>query len=101
MYRLRIPPSAGITMETIHAAFQITRERDAAYIPPGRLRQYDLIIFDEVSQIDAHVWRRIATALLELTPKPYVAYVGSSSGLCRDFRRDFFFGSQTTSGSIS
>ena len=39
-------------METIHAAFKISRDRDQQYIPPGRLRHYDLIIFDEAALAD-------------------------------------------------
>ena len=61
------PTWPGITVETIHSAFKVGRDRDAA-IPPGRLRHYDLIIFDEVSQIDAAVWQRLQVALGELTP---------------------------------
>ena len=76
MYRLRLPPSANITMETIHSAFRITRERDKQYIPPGRLRHYDLIIFDEVSQIDKSVWEILKVALAELSPCPFVVFVG-------------------------
>ena len=55
-------------METIHSAFKITRAADAAYIPPGRLRRYDLIIFDGVSQIDELVWNDLKAALGELQP---------------------------------
>ena len=63
-------------METVHSAFQIVRQADAAYIPPGRLRNYDLIILDEVSQIDSPVWRKLQTALAELHPSPYIVLVG-------------------------
>ena len=63
-------------METLHSAFRITRDADAAYIPPGRLRHYDLIVVDEVSQIDAFVWRKLKTALGELRPCPFVVFVG-------------------------
>ena len=75
--RLRLPPADGrITVETIHSAFKVTRERDAQYNPPGRLRQYDLIILDEVSQIDANVWQQVSTACSELSPCPFVVFVG-------------------------
>ena len=74
--RLRLPPSNLITIETIHSAFQVTREKDKQYNPPGRLRQYDLIILDEVSQIDAEVWQCLQIALSELSPCPFVVFVG-------------------------
>ena len=76
MYRLRLPNLNNLTMETVHSAFRITREADEAYIPPGRLRQYDLIVIDEVSQIEDAVWRKLRTALGELTPSPFVVFVG-------------------------
>ena len=76
MYRLRLPHLQNLTMETLHSAFRITRDADAAYIPPGRLRQYDLIVVDEVSQIDSFVWRKLKTALGELRPCPFVVFVG-------------------------
>ena len=76
MYRLRLPNLNNLTMETVHSAFRITRDADEAYIPPGRLRQYDLIVIDEVSQIEAAVWRKLRTALGELAPSPFVVFVG-------------------------
>ena len=76
MYRLRLPASDNLTMETIHSAFQLTREADKAYIPPGRLRRYDLIIMDEVSQIDGTVWEMLKLALSELRPGPLIIFVG-------------------------
>ncbi|CAE7447453.1 unnamed protein product, partial [Symbiodinium sp. CCMP2456] len=48
MYRQRLPADPNLTMETVHSAFQIVRNADEAYIPPGRLHNYDLIILDEV-----------------------------------------------------
>ena len=72
MHRLRLPN----LMETVHAAFRITRDADAAYVPPGRLRHYDLIVIDEVSQIEAAVWRKLKTRLGELSLCPFVAFVG-------------------------
>ncbi|CAE7342621.1 unnamed protein product, partial [Symbiodinium sp. KB8] len=76
MYRLRLPHPQNLTMETLHSAFRITRDADAAYIPPRRLRHYDLIVVDEVSQIDAFVWCKLKTALGELRPCPFVVFVG-------------------------
>jgi hypothetical protein len=74
--RLRLPPSNLITIETVHSAFKVTRDKDKQYDPPGRLRQYDLIILDEVSQIDQQVWTCLQVALGELSPCPFVAFVG-------------------------
>jgi hypothetical protein len=75
-HRQRVPANLDITVETIHSAFKIGRDRDKQYIPPGRLRQYDLIIFDEVSQIDAEVWSLLQSAFAELSPSPFVVFVG-------------------------
>ena len=75
-YRLRLPPKLDIVVETIHSAFRVTRQADEMYVPPGRLRMYDLIIFDEVSQIDPHVWNEVSQALSELVPGPFVVLVG-------------------------
>ena len=63
-------------METIHASFKVTRDKDKQYDPPGRLRHYDLIILDEVSQIDEKVWRCLQTAIIELNPCPFIVFVG-------------------------
>ena len=76
MCRLRLPATDNLTMETIHSAFQLTRDADAAYVPPGRLRRYDLIILDEVSQVDSDSWAKLKTALGELHPGPFVVFVG-------------------------
>ena len=76
VYRLRLPANERLAMETIHSAFKLTRAADAAYIPPGKLRCFNVIIFDEVSQIDAQVWADLITALGELNPAPLVLFVG-------------------------
>ena len=75
-HRQRIPPDADITVETVHSSFKITRDADKQYVPPGRLRHYDLIIFDEVSQLDAKVWANLQTAFREMRSLPYVVFVG-------------------------
>ena len=62
-YRQKIPPNTNIVVETIHSAFKITRRADELYIPPGRLRHFELIMFDEVSQQDEHVWTQVRDAL--------------------------------------
>jgi len=76
VYKKRIPADYDIAVETIHSSFKITRKADAQYIPPGRLRHYDLIIFDESSQVEDNVWREMRTALSELSPGPFVVFVG-------------------------
>ena len=81
MYKLRLPTTENLTMETIHSAFKITRDADAAYVPPGRLRRYDLIILDEISQIDETVWGKLKVALNELLPGPLVLFVGDEQQL--------------------
>ena len=75
-YKEKLPPHEEITVETIHSSFRITRKADEQYVPLGRLRHYDLIIFDEISQQDPMVWNRVRIALAELTPGPFVAFVG-------------------------
>ena len=75
-HRQRIPPDADITVETVHSAFKVTRDKDKQYVPPGRLRHFDLIIFDEVSQIDAEVWSQLQVAFRELHALPYIVFVG-------------------------
>ena len=76
MYRQRLLAGDQLTLETLHSSFKVTREADAQYIPPGRLRAYDLIILDEISQIDSHAWGQIKLALAELHPRPFVVLVG-------------------------
>ena len=75
-YKGRVPAAEDIVVETVHASFQITREADAQYVPPGRLRHFDLIIFDEISQLADDVWQKVQTGLAELSPGPVVAFVG-------------------------
>ena len=40
-------------VETIHVALKVKRDEEQNYEPPGRLRDFDLIVFDECSQIDS------------------------------------------------
>lgn len=75
-HRQHIPPELDITVETVHSSFKITRDQDRQYIPPGRLRHYDLIIFDEVSQIDGAVWSKLQTAFREMHALPYIVFAG-------------------------
>ena len=76
-YRDRLPCNERITVETIHSAWQIARKADAhTHNPPSRLRRYELIILDEVSQLDNVVFRILLKAILELPQKPLVVFVG-------------------------
>ncbi|CAJ1334390.1 unnamed protein product, partial [Effrenium voratum] len=75
-YRERLQGVEGVAIETVHASFKITRDADAVYVPPGRLRRFDLIVFDETSQLDDAVWQKVQTALAELSPGPFTAFVG-------------------------
>ena len=75
-YRERLPASDNIVVETCHSAFKVTRKADANYILPGRLRHFDLILFDEVSQMDDNVFACVSTALVELSPGPFLVFVG-------------------------
>ena len=75
-YRQRLPPMLDIVVETIHSSFRIGRKADEEYYPPGRLRHFDLIILDEVSQIDSGVAEKLEVALDELSPTPFVVWAG-------------------------
>ena len=70
------PPDDNIVIETVHASHRITREADEQYIPPGRLRHFDLIVYDEVSQLEEQVWHQVRTAIMELQPHPFICFVG-------------------------
>ena len=43
-------------MSLVHGSWAICRPGQKAYDPPGRLRRYDLMIFDETSQLDDTVY---------------------------------------------
>jgi ATP-dependent exoDNAse (exonuclease V) alpha subunit len=75
-YRQKLPPNENIVIETIHASHRITRKADELYIPPGRLRTFDLIVYDEISQLEDSVWQQVRTAIVELNPHPFVCFVG-------------------------
>ena len=74
-YRARMPADPNVTIETVHASFRITRRADEQYNPPGRLRTFDLIVFDEGSQIEAEVWHHVQTACSELANAPFFLMV--------------------------
>jgi nucleoside-triphosphatase THEP1 len=75
-YRQKLPPNENIVVETVHSSHRITRRADEQYVPPGRLRTFDLIIYDEVSQLEASVWNMVKVAIEELNPHPFVCLVG-------------------------
>jgi hypothetical protein len=75
-YRQKLPPNDNIVIETVHASHRITRKADQQYIPPGRLRNFDLIIYDEISQLEDVVWQQVRTAIVELNPHPFICFVG-------------------------
>ena len=56
---------------------RITRKADEQYIPPGRLRTFDLIVYEEISQLEDTVWQQVRTAVTELNPHPFVSFVGN------------------------
>ena len=76
VYRQRLPPNENIVIETVHSSHRITRNADERYIPPGRLRMFDFIIYEEISQLDGAVWERVRTAIVELHHHPFVMLVG-------------------------
>ena len=59
MDRDRITSVGGLLLEQlplVHGSWAICRPGQKAYDPPGRLRRYDLMIFDETSQLDDTVY---------------------------------------------
>ena len=75
-YRERFPDTDKIVVETIHSSFQIYREQDkmVQYSPPTRLRQFDLILLDEASQVEDHIAEKLMLGLAELPQKPFVVF---------------------------
>eukprot|EP00972_Heterocapsa_arctica_P062986 9291765-Heterocapsa_arctica.AAC.1 len=75
-----MPHHKNILIETVHSTFRTTRKdwRDAftMYVPPCRIRYFDLIIFNEVSTLDAHVWGQVFRAISEL-PSPLLILKGN------------------------
>ena len=82
-YKDRLPSTELIQVETIHSGLKLYRDRDrelAQYSPPSRLRRFNLILIDEVSQVDDDVTRMLFMAFQELPQKPIVC-------LAADFRQ--------------
>ena len=77
-YRDRVPDHPNIVIETIHSALVIKRQYDSAvqYAPPSRLRRYDLIMIDEVSQIDDELLEKLRMAISELPQRPVLLLSG-------------------------
>lgn len=80
VYKDRLPACENIVVETVHSSWKINREGQEIYSPPGRLRQYNLIIFDEISQLDDEVWRALFNGLKEF-PNVYVVFAGDMDQL--------------------
>ena len=81
-YRDRLPGTDSIVIETIHSAFAIRRNADAGtHDAPSRLRQFDLFIFDESSQIEDEVFRLFLMCVFEMSHKPFVVLAGDFAQL--------------------
>ena len=81
-YRERLPTLESIVVETIHSAFAIRRKADAAtHDAPSRLRNFDLFIIDEVSQVPDDVFKLLLMSVLEMPHKPYMCLAGDFSQL--------------------
>ncbi|CAE7334329.1 pif1 [Symbiodinium natans] len=64
-------PGAGRTEVVVAAtdkALRSSERKNAPYVSPSRLLHFGLIIFDEISQIEAAVWAKLKVALGELQP---------------------------------
>ena len=68
----RVPDHPNIVVETIHSALVLKRHYDenVEYAPPSRLRRYDLIVIDEISQINDYVLDKLRMAFAELPQRP-------------------------------
>ena len=77
-YRDRVPDHPNIVIETLHSALVIKRRYDEVvqYCPPSRLRRYDLIMIDEVSQIDDELLEKLRIAIGELPQRPVLLLSG-------------------------
>jgi hypothetical protein len=73
VYRDRLGDMNGVTVDTIHSAFQFCRNADIAvnYGLPSSLRRYDLIMLDEASQVHDEVCARVFVAIRELPRRPF------------------------------
>ena len=81
-YKDRLPGTESIVIETLHSAFAIRRGADAStYDAPSRLRQFDLFIIDEVSQVEDSVFQLLLMAIMEMSHKPFMVLAGDFSQL--------------------
>ena len=51
-------------------------DKEENYEPPGRLRDFDMIVFDECSQIDSDVWNDVEVAGGQLPTATIFGFVG-------------------------
>ena len=76
-YKDRLPSDARIVVETVHSTWKLPRKTDQkTYASPGRLRAYDAIAIEEVSQLDENLLDLILKAVYELPQKPLLLLVG-------------------------
>ena len=80
VYKDRLPASDNIVVETVHSSWKINRDGQEIYNPPGRLRRYNLIIFDETSQLDDDVFWCLFNGLKEF-PDVFVIFAGDQQQL--------------------
>ena len=77
LYSERLPESEHIVVQTIHSLFGIAVGQElASYVPPGRLRSYDVFYFEEISLIDDALWALISRALNEPPQRPVIVLAG-------------------------
>ena len=74
-YRQRLEANENIVIETVHTSFKMARAADRHHVPPGRLRHFDLIMFDEASQLDASVWSCVKISGHKLQPRTFDVFV--------------------------
>ena len=71
-YRIRLPGSPYIVIQTMHAGLAIRRDEEklVEHCPPNALRHYDLIMLGEASQYSNAVGAKFVYALRELVQNP-------------------------------
>ena len=85
-HHMRLPFHENISVQTVHSTFCITPDADEVYVPPGRLRHLDLLIFGEVSLLDADVWTNSKLLCRSSSRRRFAFGLGMSRG-CSPSRR--------------
>ena len=100
-YRTSLGRLANVTVQTLHSSFALLGQSQT-YTPPGlrlvhlchyqdvltlgylcsagrtgHLQNFDLLVFDEISQVSWVLWNRIATAVSEMHASPLVILLGN------------------------